>query len=290
MTCTQTCCHYFFDDFDFCDTWDCFDLCSSTYCTHPKMRQGICKPQASKNARNTKNSPQSTPQAQNSLSYSNNNRNNAKSDKFSVQLDVTGYNRDLIKPKVEGGKIVVEAKQEDQLPDGDYNIRQLRRSYELPQQADPSRMTSNISPNNMLTIEVPYRNSGSGGQPTKGNGGQSTKGNLTQSYGPASSPAEYLNFLKSGEFSPNVIDKDNNQKVLELTFDVKDCPAEELKVSVKDNLLTVEGEHMDTENNHSKRTRFARTTTLPIGAQLEQMKSNLNNEGQLKVEIPFVLN
>jgi HSP20 family molecular chaperone IbpA len=57
------------------------------------------------------------------------------SEKFRVQLNVAGFNPETIKTKVEGRKVIVEAKQEDRQSDGDYNIRELRKTYELPEHA-----------------------------------------------------------------------------------------------------------------------------------------------------------
>ena len=59
-------------------------------------------------------------------------------EKFRVQLNVAGFNPASIKTKVEGRKVIVEAKQEDRQPDGDFHIRELRKSYELPEHAGMS--------------------------------------------------------------------------------------------------------------------------------------------------------
>lgn len=54
-------------------------------------------------------------------------------EKFRVQLNVSGFKPETIKTRVEGRKVIIEAKQEDRDADGDYNIRELRKSYELPE-------------------------------------------------------------------------------------------------------------------------------------------------------------
>jgi HSP20 family molecular chaperone IbpA len=56
-------------------------------------------------------------------------------EKFRVQLNVAGFNPETIKTKVEGRKVIVEAKQEDRQASGDYNIRELRKTYDLPEHA-----------------------------------------------------------------------------------------------------------------------------------------------------------
>jgi HSP20 family molecular chaperone IbpA len=59
----------------------------------------------------------------------------ALSEKFRVQLNVAGFNPETIKTRVEGRKVIVEAKQEDRQGEGDYSIREIRKTYELPEHA-----------------------------------------------------------------------------------------------------------------------------------------------------------
>ena len=56
-------------------------------------------------------------------------------EKFCVQLNVAEFSPEWVKTKVDGRKVIVEAKHEDRQPDGDFNVRQLRKSYDLPEYA-----------------------------------------------------------------------------------------------------------------------------------------------------------
>ena len=60
------------------------------------------------------------------------------SNKFRVQSDVADFNADSIKTRVDGRKVIVEAKQEDRQGENDYTIREIRKSYDLPQNAGKS--------------------------------------------------------------------------------------------------------------------------------------------------------
>ena len=59
----------------------------------------------------------------------------AQSEKFRVQLNVAGFNPETIKTRIEGRKVFVEARQEDRQGENDYSIREIRKSYELPEHA-----------------------------------------------------------------------------------------------------------------------------------------------------------
>ncbi|CAF0843579.1 unnamed protein product [Rotaria sp. Silwood1] len=56
-------------------------------------------------------------------------------DKFRIQLNVDGFNQDTIQTQIEGKKLVVQAKYDDRQINGDFNHREMRKSYELPEDA-----------------------------------------------------------------------------------------------------------------------------------------------------------
>jgi len=208
-----------------------------------------------------------------------------QSEKFRVQLNVAGFNPETIKTHVEGRKVIVEAKQEERQPDGDYNIRNLRKTYELPEHADASRMASYVTPNNMLVIEVPIQNPEAERRLQQA---QNTNQNLTQ-FGQYLDPLfDYAGFLGGSDFQPRIVDKGNNQKQLEMTVGMKNYKPQEIKVSVKGNELIVQGEHKHKDANRSERSFFYRSATLPPGTQVDQLESRLTDDGQLKIEAPYV--
>ena len=59
----------------------------------------------------------------------------ALSEKFRVQLNVAGFNPDTIQTRIDGRKVIVEAKQEERHASGDFSVREFRKSYDLPEPA-----------------------------------------------------------------------------------------------------------------------------------------------------------
>jgi HSP20 family molecular chaperone IbpA len=150
---------------------------------------------------------------------------------------------------------------------------------------DASRLASYITPNNMLVVEVPIQN-----PETERRLQQAHKENrtLTQ-FGQYLDPLfDYTGFLVGSDFQPRIVDKGNNQKQLEMTVGMKNYQPEEIKVSVKNNELIVQGEHKHNDANCSERSFFFKSTTLPPGTQIDQLQSHLTNDGQLKIEAPFI--
>ncbi|CAF1019406.1 unnamed protein product [Rotaria sp. Silwood1] len=128
-------------------------------------------------------------------------------------------------------------------------------------------LASYVTPNNMLVIEVPIHNS-------------EIERRVAQ--------AKNDNQIGS-DFQPRIIDKGNNQKQLEISIEMKNSRPDEIKVSVKNNELIVQGEHQHKDKNCSERSFFFKSTTLPSGTQMDQLQSHLTDDGQLELEAPYIV-
>ena len=64
----------------------------------------------------------------------------ALSEKFRVQLNVAGFKPETIQTRIDGRKVIVEAKQEERHASGDFSVREFRKSYDLPEHAGQSSM------------------------------------------------------------------------------------------------------------------------------------------------------
>lgn len=146
-------------------------------------------------------------------------------------------------------------------------------------------MTSYVTPNNILVIEVPIRNPEAERRVSQVNQENQSLAQFGQHRDPF---FDYIGFLGGSDFQPRIVDKGNNQKQLEMTANMKNYRPEDIKVSIKDNQLIVQGEHKHKDENRSERSYFYKSTTLPPGTQVDQLKSQMMEDGQLKIEAPFI--
>lgn len=150
---------------------------------------------------------------------------------------------------------------------------------------DPSNMASYVTPNNMLVIEVPVNNPYAERRPSQG---QMEMNSLSQ-FGQFRDPIfDYHGFVMSSDFRPRIVDTGNGQKQLKMAVPVKNYRPEQIKVSVKNDELIVQAENIYNDNNRSERSFLTKSITLPPGTQIEQIRSFINNDGQLEIEAPFV--
>jgi HSP20 family molecular chaperone IbpA len=98
---------------------------------------------------------------------------------------------------------------------------------------------------------------------------------------------DYMGF-HSSDFQPRIVDKGNNQKQLEMMVGMKKYRPQEIKVSLKNNHLIVQGEHKHKDKNRSDRSFFFKSTALPPGTQVDQLQWHLTDDGQLKFEAPYI--
>ena len=137
----------------------------------------------------------------------------------------------------------------------------------------------------MLVIEAPIQNPENERRLAQVQQNQQTLAQFGQHRDPL---FDYVGFLGGSDFQSRIVDKDSNTKQLEMTVPMKSFKPEEIKVSVKDNELIVQGEHRHKDENRSERSFFFKSTVLPPGTQVDQLQSHLGDDGQLKIEAPFV--
>ncbi|CAF0899848.1 unnamed protein product [Adineta steineri] len=209
----------------------------------------------------------------------------ALSEKFRVQLNVDGFTPESIKTRVEGRKVIVEAKQEDRQGDGNYSIREIRKTYDLPEHADANNLASFVTPNNMLVVEVPVTHPHIERRLSQTLADTNTLAQFGQYRDPV---FDYAGFIGSSDFRPRIIDTNiNGQKQLKMALAVKNYRPEQIKVSVKNDELIIQAENTYNDNNRSERSFLTKSISLPPGTKVDQLRSFLNADGQLEIEAPF---
>ncbi|CAF2092211.1 unnamed protein product [Rotaria magnacalcarata] len=208
-----------------------------------------------------------------------------QSEKFRVQLNVAGFNPASIKTRIDDRKVIVEGKQEERDLNGDFNIREIRKTYDLPEHADTTNFASFVTPNNMLVIDVPINTPHIERRPS-----QTLADNQSLSlFGQYRDPIfDYPGFTASAEFRPRIVDTDNGQKLVKLSLTVKNYRPEQIKVAVKNNELVVQAENIYNDNNRTERSFLTKSILLPPGTRTDRLKSTLTPEGQLEIEAPFI--
>ena len=83
--------------------------------------------------------------------------NISKSNFVRITFNCGGYSPKSIKTDVYGTKVVISGKEEARIDGENYSVKEFKRSYELPVNADSERLASFMAPNGQLLIEVPLK-------------------------------------------------------------------------------------------------------------------------------------
>jgi HSP20 family molecular chaperone IbpA len=126
---------FFGDQLHFFDPWRDFDTFPTALSTKPSSFRWINQPRRTSRTSSSFHSSLGNTGSGNTLIPVTTSTTPALSEKFRVQLNVAGFNPETIKTRVEGRKVYVEAKQEDRQGEGDYTIREIRKTYDLPEYA-----------------------------------------------------------------------------------------------------------------------------------------------------------
>ncbi|CAF0724197.1 unnamed protein product [Adineta ricciae] len=279
---------FFGDQLNFFDPWRDFDTFPTAFSTFPNSFRWINAPRQmsrrSSSSYHTSSSSGNVGAGSTLLPISSPSLP-ALSEKFRVQLNVAGFNPDTIRTHVEGRKVIVEAKEEDRQASGDYSLREIRKTYDLPEHADSSNLASFVTPNNMLVIEVPIHAPRIERRPSQ----TLADTQALSLFGQFRDPLfDYPGFIASADFRPSIIDIGGGQKRIKMSLAVKNYRPEQIKVSVKNNELLVQAENIYNDNNRSERSFLTKSITLPPGTQANELKSFLNSDGQLEIEAPFI--
>lgn len=81
----------------------------------------------------------------------------ADKNKFHVTLDVQQFAPEEVSVKVVGRNVVVEGKHEEKRDEHGWISRQFVRKYLVPEQCDIDELTSSLSPEGVLTITAPRK-------------------------------------------------------------------------------------------------------------------------------------
>ncbi len=78
----------------------------------------------------------------------------------------------------------------------------------------------------------------------------------------------------------------NDDSKFEVSLDVHDFRPDEIKVNIKDSMLSIEAKHEEKTDNKVVMKHFSRSYTLPESCMPSKVESNLSSDGILVITAP----
>ena len=162
--------------------------------------------------------------------------------KYRVSVDCTGFSPSSIKTEMkDNSKLVVSAREEARTDEveGDYTVREFKRTYQLPPQAEPDKLISFMTAGDRLIIEVPLKET---------------------------------EVSRDSDLFPQIIDNPDGTKSVSMRFTLPDnVDTSKMSVSVKDRDLIFRVEDKVDKADRHTRFHYYKRTTLPENTKLDGM-------------------
>ncbi|CAF2334795.1 unnamed protein product [Rotaria sp. Silwood2] len=220
---------------------------------------------------------QDPPRLQRELCPVTGHKKRAHTDKFRVTLDVTGYKPEDLSVKVVGRKLFIDGKQE--FRDGDdFSVKEMRKTYDIPENASFEHMTSFLTAKGTLVVEFPLI--------THAKERDDHHHQLQQS-GSNLKEFNFDEFFKSA-FEPKISDDaEKGSKKIDLSLDMTGFRPDQIQIHLKDRDLIVQGESSASDKQHTARSYIYKAVTLPPNIDVEHMRSFLHDGKRLVITAPY---
>lgn len=174
--------------------------------------------------------------------------------KFRVTTDISGFNPNSIKTEVSNDKkkLIICGQEGEQKKAGeeDYSMREFRKSYNLPENAQTDKLISFVTANNKLVVEVPLE--------------EKREGML-----------------------PRIVEGEGGTKQLALNLNLPESiDPSKIKVTCKDRDLIVHAEDKQEKPDSFSQTSYYSRTTLPENTDFKQLKCHYDQH-KLSINAPI---
>jgi len=176
-------------------------------------------------------------------------------DKYRVIVDITGYKTEFIKTEFVGGNLVVAYNEEQKHTEGDYQVKQFKKTFKLPQNVQVDKMASFVA-DSFLVVEIPIL------VPRTGQVGE--------------------------DLLPQIVDHADGQKLVKLSTQLPaGVEQNKIKITCKDRdvIIRAEDPTSTTKYDTISRAYFYKRCTLPENTDFNALKCLFEN-GKIFIEAP----
>jgi HSP20 family molecular chaperone IbpA len=173
--------------------------------------------------------------------------------KYRVTVDVSGFSPKSIKTEIKENKLVVSGSEGAKHDTDDYSVREFRKTYELPKNAESDKMVSFVTSNGQLVVEVPLK--------------REEKSLLSEKV--------------------QIVDGEKGAKSVQLNIELpeKMDPAK-VSVTCKDRDLIIKSEDKKETPDSFSQMHYYRRVTLPENTDFERLKCTLE-DNKLALSAPL---
>ncbi|CAJ0559026.1 unnamed protein product, partial [Mesorhabditis spiculigera] len=192
---------------------------------------------------------------------------------FSVGINVGEFKPEDLKISLVDRMLTVNGEHNEETEEGSVR-RSFSQSFHVPENVDIEQFSSHLSEDGKLCIEAPLV----APKPL-----MRTMNALERSFPCAGLLQDAFGELAEAQKQVSLTDNG-----FSVDINVGEFKPEELKISLVDRMLTVNGEHNEETEEGSVRRSFSQSFHVPENVDIEQFSSHLSEDGKLCIEAPLV--
>lgn len=165
--------------------------------------------------------------------------------KYRITLDCAGFSPSSIKTEWKDNVLTVSAREELKCAEtGDFSVKEFKKTYTMPVQAECDKMVSFMTGDGHLCIEVPLKET---------------------------------EFHSNTDLFPQIVDE-NGSKLVKMKFNMPaNIAPENIHINIKDRCLVVKAEEKKIKSDGVSKFHYYKKTTLPENTDFESLKCNYDN-------------
>jgi len=166
--------------------------------------------------------------------------------KYRITVDIFGYSPKSIKTEWKDGKLVVCGKEEVKHEGDDFSIKEFKKTYELPANAEHEKFVSFVTSHGQLVIEVPLKEA------------------------PLSMNAELF---------PQVMDTMEGGKQVWMNCTLpKHIDPKKIHISCKDRDIIIRAEDITRKPDGISKFHYYKKSTMPVNTNWDELKCTFDND------------
>jgi len=165
--------------------------------------------------------------------------------KYRITVDIFGYSPESIKTEWVNNKLVVTGKEEVKHEGEDFSVKQFKKTYEVPVNADHNKLVSFVTGHGQLVLEVPLKEA---------------------------------QFFNNAELFPQIVDHmDGGKEVfMNCTLPTFIDPTK-VHVTCKDRDIIIKAEDIKKKPDGITKYHYYKRSTMPENTKFEEMKCTFDN-------------
>ncbi|XP_063422203.1 uncharacterized protein LOC134706828 [Mytilus trossulus] len=175
--------------------------------------------------------------------------------KWTYSVKIGDFDAQHVKVKVDNGNVIIHAKYTDGNDEWGDTVER-KRTVKVPENVDAEKMHSFMRSDGTMVLEAPY-------------------------FHPEERQLQVVPHDGGA-----LLSSDSHSNLMK--FNVENFRPEEVKVSCKDGILTVQGEKQRSEDGHEIRESFWRQMTVPQSVDGKNIECLKDEEGNLTIRAPVV--